>query len=654
MVLALALVCPLLAAQGPAVVEAEEDLLALEAELVTAASGTAESVDEAPASVTLLHRDELRHFAYASLADALAGVRGLYTTNDRFYTALGVRGMGPLGDYGNRVQIQIDGHTMNDDWIFSSYIGNDHSTDIDHVERIEVIRGPGSALYGTGAFFGVANVVTPNAPPPYSVRAGVALADRATLRAHVDGGAQVPGGPGYWLSAAGSLQPPLDYQTDARQDVPWVRDGRALGVDREATFSTLGKVFWGDFTLAGSFHQRDRLLPNAPFEGNYGDVRNTARDRRGFLELRHQGTWGESFTTQTRAWLDYQGYAGRYTSLDPDWQLYPERVESSWGGAEWRAVWRPLPGLRVIGGLEDELHPFNRWERSWEDDAQSTVFNYLAGYSDVEWRALDWLILDLGARADLWTFYGPLEGEATGSTLPALNPRAAILFVPNRDNVVKLMAGQGFRVPSVYEFSYSEAGTDFSDGSPVRPELIHTLELEGRHHPSPGVVMIGALFANRITDFIDDSGDFSVNSPDPITTLGLEVEARYEREGHLFASHYSVQRTRVGDPLEGDAVANSPEHLAALHWYAPLGQSGFGIANRVRLDLGRLDRELLPTPPSALWDATLSLRPGPFEVAVGVRNLLDAVVEHPANAGFAESRVVQDRRSIRLEFKGSI
>ena len=41
---------------------------------------------------------------------------------------------------------------MNDDWIWSSYVGYDFRADLDDVERIEVVRGPGSVLYGTGAF----------------------------------------------------------------------------------------------------------------------------------------------------------------------------------------------------------------------------------------------------------------------------------------------------------------------------------------------------------------------------------------------------------------------------------------------------------------------------------------------------------------------
>jgi outer membrane receptor protein involved in Fe transport len=206
----------------------------------------------------------------------------------------------------------------------------------------------------------------------------------------------------------------------------------------------------------------------------------------------------------------------------------------------------------------------------------------------------------------------------------------------------------------VYEFTYSEQGIDFNDGAPVKPETIDTAEVEGRYHPAAGVTMVGAVFANRITDFIDDAGDFTVNSPDPLTTVGGELEARYEKNGQFFVSQYSVQRTRVGDLLTGDPLPNSPEHLAAVHWYLPIGDSGLGLANRVVVDLGRLDRDLAPTPPSAVWDATLTLNPGPFQVAVGVRNILDAQVLHPVGEGFVETTVEQDRRSLRLELKGSL
>ncbi len=95
---------------------------------VTAASRNAESPDDALASVTLIPGAELRAFGDETLYEALSGTRGVFQTDDHTYQALGVRGFSRPGDYGNRVLVLLDGHTMNDDQLGSSYVGQDFLT----------------------------------------------------------------------------------------------------------------------------------------------------------------------------------------------------------------------------------------------------------------------------------------------------------------------------------------------------------------------------------------------------------------------------------------------------------------------------------------------------------------------------------------------
>ena len=90
----------------------------------------------------------------------LRGVRGFYTTYDRNYSYIGVRGFARPGDYNTRVLLLIDGHRVNDGVYDMAPMGTDFLFDISLIDRIEVIRGPGSSLYGTNALFGVINVIT--------------------------------------------------------------------------------------------------------------------------------------------------------------------------------------------------------------------------------------------------------------------------------------------------------------------------------------------------------------------------------------------------------------------------------------------------------------------------------------------------------------
>ena len=136
-----------------------EDLMSVEVGTVFGAARREQRVTEAPSSVTIVTAEDIRTFGWRTLAEALSSVRGFYVTNDRNYTYVGVRGFGRPSDYNNRVLVLVNGHRYNDNVYDQALIGNEFPVDLALVDRIEVIRGPGSALYGTSAFFAVINVV---------------------------------------------------------------------------------------------------------------------------------------------------------------------------------------------------------------------------------------------------------------------------------------------------------------------------------------------------------------------------------------------------------------------------------------------------------------------------------------------------------------
>ena len=73
----------------------------------------------------------------------LRSVRGFYTTYDRNYSYVGIRGFARPGDYNTRVLLLVDGHRLNDGIYDMAPIGTDFPIDVSLIERVEVIRGPG-------------------------------------------------------------------------------------------------------------------------------------------------------------------------------------------------------------------------------------------------------------------------------------------------------------------------------------------------------------------------------------------------------------------------------------------------------------------------------------------------------------------------------
>ena len=134
--------------------------MTLDAGQVFGASERLQPVLEAPASVSFITKEEIARYGYRTLADILRSVRGMYVVDDRNYSVVGTRGFSLPGDYNTRILLLVNGHRVNDNVYGQAEIGAEFGLDPAMFERVEIIRGPASSLYGDSAFFAVVNVIT--------------------------------------------------------------------------------------------------------------------------------------------------------------------------------------------------------------------------------------------------------------------------------------------------------------------------------------------------------------------------------------------------------------------------------------------------------------------------------------------------------------
>lgn len=124
------------------------------------ASRHLEDPRNAPAKVTVIDREEILRYGWRTLGELLRSVPGMYTAYDRNYTYIGVRGFLQSGDYNARVLLLIDGHRINENVYDSALIGTEFPLDLNLIDQVEIVSGPGSSLFGTDAELAVVNVFT--------------------------------------------------------------------------------------------------------------------------------------------------------------------------------------------------------------------------------------------------------------------------------------------------------------------------------------------------------------------------------------------------------------------------------------------------------------------------------------------------------------
>lgn len=179
-----------------------EDLMNVKVETVIGASKREQKETTAAASVTIITADDIRKFGYRTLADILSNVPGFYITYDRNYSYAAVQGFGPEGDYNSRILLLIDGHRLNDNIFDQALLGTEFPLDLDVIDRVEIIQGPGSSMYGSSAFFGVINVVTKKAGSLKGAEASISAGSLLTGYARVSGGGVTKSDLGAFASAS--------------------------------------------------------------------------------------------------------------------------------------------------------------------------------------------------------------------------------------------------------------------------------------------------------------------------------------------------------------------------------------------------------------------------------------------------------------------
>jgi iron complex outermembrane receptor protein len=242
-----------------------EELMELGVQRVFGASDRLQPVTEVPSSVSIVTADAISRYGYRTLADVLRGVRGFYVTNDRNYSYVGARGFNRPGDYSTRVLLLVNGHRVNDN-VYDQAMSGRIRIDPALFERVEIIRGPASSLYGTNALFATVNVVT---------RTGASMdgasfdAEAGTLGTGLTRGSmgrRLDNGIDFALSGTYERTSGVSRLYLPAFDLLGDNGGVAENLDGEQSGQVYGRFSVNNLTVTGAFGQRIKAVPTASFK----------------------------------------------------------------------------------------------------------------------------------------------------------------------------------------------------------------------------------------------------------------------------------------------------------------------------------------------------------------------------------------------------
>lgn len=513
------------------------------------ATGVPTPTAELGNSVTVITSQELQDQQRRTVPDALSTVPGLnvvQTGGPGTLTSVFIRGTNS-----NHVKVLVDGidvtdpSTPNGAFDFGQLATGD-------IERIEVLRGPQSGLYGADAIGGVISITTKKGDGPPKATASVEGGSFGTLN-------ETAG-----FSGSNSI---VDYafsivhlkSTDTPVTPPdLVPPGRPIRdyyYDNYTYSARLGAHLSDSFNLNGvARYTTSTLLSvnDSGFPAVPDAFRSTQNDHQFFT--RGEAVWaplGDVFVNTfgidySNLWSRFQGSPEDIGGTIPTHNL-GERVK-----ADWRGVWTFLPGQKLIGGLEAENDRM--------DTGQFVASNAnKAGYLELQSSYANWLYLTSNIRHDINDSFG---GHSTYRIAPAI-------LIEETGTKFKASYGTGFKAPTLSELFQDFPAFGFFANPNLKPEQSKGYDVG--FEQAAGILSFGSTyFHNDIRNLITDNADFTTFiNVGRATTWGFENFATLAlTETISLRADYTF--TVAKDDIARQELLRRPKNKASLqaNWQA--------------------------------------------------------------------------------------
>lgn len=674
----------------------EEEDLALaygDKDFVHIATGNRQLLRNAPSTATVITAQEIAAMGATDLDEIMEAVPGVHVnrSTNTYPPVYVFRGI--VSTYNPQVLMLVNGKPVTD--IFIGNRGNAWGgLPVENISRVEVIRGPGSALYGADAYAGTINIVTKTATEIGGTQFGARVGSYDSWTSWAQHGGKL--GPievaAYVQAGTTNGQHEIirqDFQSSVLDPAFGTRASFAPGPVRlgRESFDAALDLSYDKWRLRLGFKDRLNMETGAGI-GNSLDPHGNVASHRVTADLSWQDDqfakdWSLSFdvhflhlSEEFSLNVSPPGAKLSNTRLFPDGMIgNPSRWQRQLGfaataqytgfvnhrlrigvGHDILDLYKvtesrnytfvdttpsPLPSVIDVSGTSPYAFPYKR------------NLNYL--YLQDEWNfARDWT-LTTGVRYDRYSDFGS-----------TLNPRLGLVWNARQDLTAKVMYGTAFRAPALVEVA--SINNPVNRGNPnLQPEKIATLEAGFSWQARQDLQMNFSVFRHEMSDIIglvlDPSGKTYQNTGKQ-TGSGSEMEFTWDATPNLrLSGHYAYQKN-IDETTKHDAGYAPRHHIYARAdwrftggWQLNTQVNHVADRNRPFLTSAVAGEPRSQIPDYTTVDITLRTdRPKQgWDFATSIRNLFNADVREPS---FAGSGIVYDlpmpRRSFWLQARYSL
>lgn len=557
--------------QGPTSIDEQAELRLLyeEKALVTATKHST-PLRKAPAIATIITADEIRNMGARNLIDVLKMVPGFgISTNVYGVSMIEVRGIRNTAS--DKILFMIDGHAMQKNIFGSVLYELTDPLPVENIKQVEVVRGPGSALYGNSAFIATINVITRDPDEINGLEAKAVGGSFDTVKGSLVGAINRDK-----YAASVSLDyyrtdgPKLPVESDSLRNTPWSMAPGHTDLSARQTNAFL-KFLYGDFSYRG--HYLDSVeaayigFNSALTDGNFSNPQNY------WNELAYHLRLSDTLSSNIKLYYDYYGkdedlklLPNGYRGSFPQGMVCNPQVKDRTFGGETQIDWTPSEWNHLIAGMSyEEMQQYDvklmanydpltnvyigpiQEVTNWNKDATRQIW---ALYLQDEWQMLERLNLTMGLRYDHYSDFGN-----------TLNPRIGLVWNLLDNTDLKLLYGRAFRAPTFQQLYNVNA---VSVGNPeLGPEHIETFEAGVTYCFSRALNMDLNYFHSDIKDLIERQG----SAPAHFVNIGRAVTQGVELSlsGNPFTTlHWNATYTWQDprDDITGDRLPYVPSQRA--------------------------------------------------------------------------------------------